>query len=149
MRRSSLRWVAVAATLLVLAGFTRLDGAVKAPPDLDGSWKLVLLPFGEDEFAIVNLKHADGSLAADVVSTQEQIFGQAKDVKAEAKRIGDAQTITFSSKEGAAATFTGVTVTEKTGDTPARVLGTLRLGSSDYPARLEKTEDKEVAKLKA
>lgn len=149
MRRSSPRTVAIAAALLVLAGVTRLDAAAKATPDLNGPWKLVLLPFGEDEFAIVNLKHADGSLTADVVSAQEQIFGQAKDVKADAKLAGDLPSITFAPKDGPGSTFTGVTVTEKTGDTPARVLGTLHLGSSDYPARLEKTEDKEVARLKA
>lgn len=150
MRCSSPRRVAaVAATLLALAGAAHLDAAVKPPPDLNGPWKLVLLPFGEDEFAIVKLKRADGSLSVDVVSAQEQILGQAKHVKAEAKLAGDLPSITFTPKDGPGSVFTGVTVSEQFGNTPARILGTLHLVGSDYPARLEKTVEKEVAKLKA
>ena len=109
-----------------------LTGA--APPDISGKWKLVVLPFGHDEFLIVDLKTADGALSGKAVSTQPMLGER----KAEGKMDGDAVTVTFPGK-GAALSFRG-----KVGS-DGKALGIATYGGTKYPARLEKTDADKVA----
>jgi hypothetical protein len=108
-----------------------------APPDLAGKWKLVVLPFGYDEFLIVDLKKAsDGALSGSALSTQAMLGER----KAEGKIEGDAVTLNFPGR-GVALSFRG-----KVGpDGKAR--GVLNYATSKYPARLEKTDAEKVAAL--
>jgi hypothetical protein len=119
----------LATAVLALA----LTGA--APPDLTGKWKLVVLPFGNDEFLIVDLKKAsDGALSGKALSTQSMLG----DRKAEGKIEGDGVTLAFPGT-GVALSFRG-----KVGP-DGKALGLLNYGSAKYPARLEKTDAEKVA----
>jgi hypothetical protein len=48
---------------------------------VDESWKLSVLAFGDDEFAIVKLGKKDGKSTATVVDTQRQILGPNAQIK--------------------------------------------------------------------
>jgi hypothetical protein len=107
-----------------------------APPDLAGKWKLVVLPFGHDEFLIVDLKTTDGALSGNALSTQNMLGER----KAEGKISGDAVTLDFPGK-GMALSFRG-----KVGP-DGKALGLINYGTTKYPARLEKTDADKVAPL--
>jgi hypothetical protein len=121
----------LATAVLALA----LTGA--APPDLTGKWKLVVLPYGNDEFLIVDLKKAsDGALSGNALSTQAMLGERT----AKGKNEGDAVTLDFPGK-GVALSFRG-----KVGP-DGKALGTLNYATAKYPARLEKTDALKVAPL--
>lgn len=132
-----------AAVVLALLALTlpSLGGSIARAdaPALDGKWKLVVLPFGEDEFLILDVKTTDGKPAAKVVNAQP-FLGEVKSAEVAAK--GDDVTITVPMAQGDPIEFSG---TFK----DARALGAIRFRSTPYPARLEKTEAAEVAKLGA
>jgi hypothetical protein len=107
-----------------------------APPDLAGKWKLVVLPFANDEFLIVDLKASNGPLAGNVLSAQPMLGER----KAEGKIEGDAVTLDFPGK-GIAISFRG-----KVGP-DGKAFGLLNYGPAKYPARLEKTDAEKVATL--
>src|SRR5689334_2264286 len=82
MRRRFATLIAFA-SLTLLAGAVRLGATTAELPDLKGQWKLLVLPFGEDEFAIVSIKDEGGKLSAEAVDTQAQIPGIDKGAKVE------------------------------------------------------------------
>jgi len=107
-----------------------------APPDLAGKWKLVVLPFANDEFLIVELKASDGALSGKTVSTQAMLGER----KAEGKIEGDAVTLDFPGS-GAALSFRG-----KVGP-DGKAIGLVTYGTGKHPARLEKTDAEKVVPL--
>ncbi len=120
-------------TLLALGGSTvRADA-----PALDGKWKLVVLPYGEDEFLILDIKTTDGKPVAKVVSAQP-FLGEMK--SAEVATKGDEVTVNAVTAQGAPIEFRGTVKGDK-------ALGAVQFNRMPYPGRLEKTEAKEVAKL--
>lgn len=121
-------------TMLLAGAYLAPAGA--APPDLAGKWKLVVLPFGTDEFLIVDLKPEGGVLGGEVVSTQTMLG----DRKAEGKIEGDSISLSFSGK-GVALAFDG-----KVGP-DGKVIGWVKYSTTTYPARLEKTDADKVAPL--
>lgn len=124
-------------TALCLLGFST---ASRAADDLQGSWKLVILAFGSDEFAIVDLHKEDGQTKGVLVDAQKRILGD--NVKlGEVKAEGDAAEIELISQSGPIR-FKGSLV--KDGPRAGEVLGSVLFGGSVYPARLEKTIAEQV-----
>ncbi len=106
-------------------------------PDLTGRWKLSVLPFGDDEFLILDVKTADGKPVTKVLSVQP--FLEAID-KATVAVQGDDLTVTFPS-DGEPMVFRGTFKDSK-------ALGTVNFRGSPFPARLEKTDDRGVRPIK-
>jgi hypothetical protein len=141
------RFVKLAAlgVALLVAG-TSARAALPARPDdtkLDGSWKLVVLPFGEDDFAILNLSTQDGKTGAKVVDAQQSVLGRPK-VK-ETVQKGDDLKITL---EGPAGDTTFEAKINGQGQSADKILGSFYFRGQTFPARLEKTKDSKVAALK-
>ncbi|MGZ3415337.1 MAG: hypothetical protein ACXWNX_17730 [Isosphaeraceae bacterium] len=67
--------------VLALAGMPLFAGSaamVGEPTDrFAGTWKLIVLALGEDEFAIINVDAKDGKPAASVVNIQKMMLGDA------------------------------------------------------------------------
>ena len=127
----------LAATVLALAlapvggTTTRADA-----PELDGRWKLSALPFGNDEFLILDVKTNDGKAAGTVRSAQP-FLGPLKAAEVAVK--GDDVTVTFPS-QGEPMVFRGALKGGK-------ALGTVKFRGMPFPARLEKTEAKDVGSI--
>ncbi len=69
------------AIVLIIAGMP-LCAASAARADeqtarFDGTWKLIVLALGEDEYAIININDKDGKPAASVVNSQKMMLGDA------------------------------------------------------------------------
>ncbi len=134
----------VAAFVLSLS-FTLVGGLALGPalsaaadaPDLDGRWKLIALPYGDDEFLIFDVKATDGKLAGTVTSAQP-ILGSPK--SAEVTVEGDRVELTFP-MPGEPLRFRGTLSRD------GKALGMVRFRGANHPARIEKTEAKAVAKL--
>jgi hypothetical protein len=106
---------------------------------LNGTWKLVVLPYGEDEFAIFKLIEKEGKTTASVADAQ-QMLGQpqVKDVE----RKDGLLTITLNGS-GGSTVFKGRLA--KDGPGAGKVLGTVNFRGSTYPARLEPTTESKVS----
>ncbi len=80
MRLASRSFRAIA-IVLALAGMPLFAGsAAMAGEHTDrfaGTWKLIVLALGEDEFAIINVDAKDGKPAASVVTIQKMMLGDA------------------------------------------------------------------------
>jgi len=114
--------------------------ASRAADGLQGSWKLVVLAFGSDEFAIVDLHNEGGQTKGSLVDVQKGILGdnvKLGDVKAE----GDSVQIELIGRTGPVR-FTGSLAKE--GPSAGQVLGSILYGGGVYPARLEKTNAEKV-----
>lgn len=130
----------LAAGLLAAVGLLGFSTVAQAADGLQGSWKLVILAFGSDEFAIVDLHKEGDQTKGSLVDAQKRILGE--NVKlGEVKAEGDAAEIELSS-QGGPMRFKGSLV--KDGPHAGQVLGSVRFGGSVYPARLEKTNDEKV-----
>lgn len=117
----------------------RADEAVS----LSGDWKLVVLAFGEDEFAIVKVDQKDGKTSASVASAQKMLLG---DTRVEMIGLKDGVlTIELAGGTGVSR-FVGKLV--KGGPHDGKVLGHFTFRGEIYPARLERTESREVGELK-
>ena len=136
----------LAASVLVLAltlvggpaGHSLLSATADAP-DLAGIWKLLILSSGDDEVLILDLKMTDGKLAGTVPSAQA-FLGPL--TTAEGTAEGNRVTITFPA-QGNPLVFRGVVGKD------GKALGTVRFRDTTYPARLEKSEARAVAKMQA
>jgi hypothetical protein len=134
---------ALAAALFVVgtsASIARPAAADDAP--LNGNWKLVVLPFGDDEFAIFKLMSKEGKTTASVTDAQ-QMLGSPQ-VKAVEQQDG-LITITLSGS-GGSTVFKGRLA--KDGPGAGKILGKLNFRGGTYPARLETTTDSKVGTLK-
>jgi hypothetical protein len=125
---------------LPLAGLIAATPAPAATADVEslaGPWKLVLMPSGEVDFAIFDLKAADGKLTAEVTNASQMYLGAVK--TAEGTIAGDRLNLTFANT-GPPVTFKGTL--DKSGKL-AR--GAVNFRGSTYPGKIERTADKEIS----
>ena len=109
---------------------------------LAGTWKLVVLAYGNDEFAIIKIDQNDGKAVATVPSVQRMVLGNAGALKADQVTIkGDSLTILLDGPMGANK-FQGTLAKE--GPDAGKVLGTFTFRGDVHPARLERTEAQKV-----
>jgi hypothetical protein len=135
--------LALASALIVIGtsiGIARPALADDAP--LSGNWKLVVLPFGDDDFAIVNLTPKDGKPTATVVDAQQMLRKPKVDA---VEHKNGALTISLAGS-GLVTSFKGTLA--KDGPGAGKFLGSAKFGGSTYPARLEPTKDSKVGPLK-
>ena len=146
MRLASRSFRAIA-IVLALAGMPLFAGSaamVGEPTDrFAGTWKLIVLALGEDEFAIINVDEKDGKPAASVVNIQKMMLG---DANVEQVAIqGDSLVIALRGAAGLNR-FQGTLARE--GSQAGKILGSFSFRGEVYPARLERTESQRVAELK-
>ncbi len=125
---------------LTLVGQPALRPAVSATadaPELAGNWRLLALPYGDDEFLIFEIKATDGNLGGTVTSSQDFV-GSPETVEGTVK--GDRVEISFP-VPGEPLRFRGVLGRD------GKALGTLQFRGTNFPARIEKTEAKNVAEI--
>ena len=113
--------------------------AVAAPADVDGSWKLVVIPpaQGEVEFVILDVKADAGKLGVKAT----EAFPAIKPVQSVEGTIEDGKVVAIKiAGQGTTTTFRGVL--EPDGK---KAYGLIRFRDSLFPGRLERTEAKELA----
>lgn len=129
--------------LLIGVGVFALRSVKAAVIDLDGAWKLTVLEFSADEFAIVELSQKDGKTSASVIDTQRRVLGRAEVKQVEVQ--GDNLALTLTGPAGDTV-FRGRL--DHVGAGAGRFIGELTLRGDVYPASLEKTADVMVAPFK-
>lgn len=135
--------VSAAAMLVAWKGGVAAD---ETSTDFNGTWKLVVLAFGEEEFAILDVAQNRGKPRAFVTSTRVRFLGQAENVTVESLAISDAA-ISFELKgPGGVNRFEGK-LANKEGHT-GKVLGSFTFQGEAHPARLEKTTGRQVGDMK-
>ncbi len=107
---------------------------------LSGTWKLVALPFGDDEFAILKLVENDGKTSGSVADAQ-QMMGRPQVKSVEHK---DGLLTLNLDGAGGNTVFKGRLPKDGAG----KFLGMLYFRGRAYPARLETTTDSKVGPLK-
>lgn len=108
-----------------------------------GRWKLVVLSYGPDEFAVATLAApAAGKLDATLDSSQQQL-GQMQLV--EAAYVDEVIRLSLEAGRLGMLRFMGKLVAD--GDDAGRILGTIEIGGNMHPARLERTEETTLAPL--
>jgi len=139
--RSHRRIAAGLLAALCLLGFsTAGTAAARAADGLQGSWKLVILAYGADEFAIVDLHDEGGQTKGSLVDAQKRILGD--DVKlGDVKVEGDSANIELIG-QGGPIRFTGTLAKE--GPKSGQVLGSILFMGEVYPALLVKTTAEKV-----
>ena len=114
--------------------------------DFNGTWKLVVLAFGEDEFAILDVIQNRGKPRAFVTSTRVRFLGQSENVTVEPLVIRD-DTISFELKgPGGVNRFEGKLARDE--GNAGKVLGSFTFQGEVHPARLEKTASRQVGDMK-
>lgn len=137
----------ISAGVLTLAlSFTLIGGLRARPclaafddaPAVAGAWKLVVMPFGDDEFVIFDVKSTDGKLEGSVTSAQTML-GDTKAVEGTIQ--GEKVTIRFPGP-GTPLAFEGTL--DKEGK---KALGSFEFRGRSYPSRIERTDAKKVAPM--
>jgi hypothetical protein len=106
-------------------------------PAVDGTWKMVLYAPAEIEFAIINVKAADGKLAGSLVEANQAI-GPVRVVEVAAE--GSKLDVNFVG-EGEPTTFRGLLVEDG-----KKAKGSIRFRGGIYQARVEKTSANALSK---
>jgi len=145
--RLALRVFRATAIGLIIAGMPFCPGSAAVTDDQTarnaGTWKLIVLAFGEDESAIININEKDGKPAASVVNSQKTMLG---DASVEQVAIqGESLVLTLRGAAGLNR-FEGTLARE--GSQAGKILGSFSFRGDVYPARLERTESRKVADLK-
>ena len=127
------------ATALMMVGATRerrLAGQSRQRAPLNGNWKLVVLPFGEDEFAIVKLGEKDGKTTATMADAQRMLgLNSVKAARAKRRRAhADADRV-WRRYDVQGNTRQGRPLTQ------ASSWERSTSGARPYPARLEETKN--------
>ena len=134
------------AFMLIIAGWQPRAGSLalagEPATQFTGTWKLVVLAFGEDEFAIIDMTETNGKAAATVAVTQRSILGNAS-VESIANRA-DSLEIELRGPAGTNK-FQGKLAHE--GPQDGRILGTFTYRGDVFPARVERTENHRIAGL--
>jgi len=132
------------AVALLVTGMSATVASLARADDakLDGTWKLVMLAFGDDEFALFKLSHQDGKSVATLVDAQQRLLGRPEVKHVEQK--GDVLKITLNGTAGET-TFEGKLVQQ--GPSAGKILGSCTFRGEPFPARLEKTTNAQVAEL--
>lgn len=140
MRIRGIHLAALALVLIMIGvGVTALRSVKAGVIDLDGAWKLLVLEFSDDEFAIIELSQKDGKTSGSVIDTQRNVLGKAQIKGVEAQ--GDGLTIALAGPAGDTV-FQGKLAND------GKFIGELKLRGEVYPASLEKTADVTVAPMK-
>jgi hypothetical protein len=137
--------IARAIALAMMIVGANMGVAWTAQPDnapLAGDWKLVLVPYGEDEFAVIKLTESEGKISGSVADAQ-QMMGKPT-VKGVERKEG-ALIITLTGANGPTV-FKGKLA--KDGIRAGKYLGTAVFRGGTYPARLEPTNDLKVGEIK-
>jgi hypothetical protein len=126
---------------------TRAAAIQDAPASgLGGTWKLVVLAFGEDEFAVVKIDPKEGAPKGTVAAAQAQVLGDGSGLKVDPLVIrGDSLTVGLKGPAGVNV-FHGKLA--KDGPQAGKVLGNFMFRGEIYPARLERTKTETVSQLK-
>ncbi|QEH37542.1 hypothetical protein OJF2_61330 [Aquisphaera giovannonii] len=112
---------------------------------VEGTWKLVVLAYGTDEFAVVKLEEKDGKLTGTVPSVQKQVLGNDAEIAVDpAKPDSDAVAFTLKG-QGGSSRFEGRLA--KDGPAAGKVLGTFAFRGEPYPALLERTTSDKVGAM--
>ncbi|MDG3003425.1 hypothetical protein [Paludisphaera mucosa] len=137
---SSRSWLARATAGLCLAAFLAAPAAAAEPA---GIWKLVVLAFGDEDFAIVDLHRQDGEAKGVLVDGRKGLLegGKVLDLKLEDDRASFAV-------KGPAMTMKFAGGLAKNGPYAGQVLGTIQLQNNIFPAKLEKTRDEKLGAAK-
>jgi len=144
MRIRGIHLAALAVVLILIGvGVTAFRSVKAGVIDLDGAWKLTVLEFSDDEFAIIELSQKDGKTSASVIDTQRNVLGKAQIKGVEAQ--GDGLTLALTGPAGETV-FQGKLA--KDGASAGKFIGELKLRGEVYPASLEKTADVTVAPMK-
>ncbi|AMV38740.1 hypothetical protein [Planctomyces sp. SH-PL62] len=142
MNRSQMRrpWIARASATLCLVGLLASPATAAEPV---GIWKLVVLAFGADDFAIVDLHRQDDKPRGVVIDGRKQLLEGAQiegvdlqDGRAAFTLKGSVMTIKFSGSEAKEGPFAG------------QIVGTVLIQNESYPASLEKTREEKLAPAK-
>jgi hypothetical protein len=140
----SLRAFAIVLTITGMPLFGTLAAMADGPGSrLAGTWKLIVLALGEDEYAIINIDEKDGKPEASVASTQRTVLGDAR-----VDQIAIREDSLVIALRGAAGLnrFQGTLAGESSH--AGKILGSFSLRGEIYPARLERTESHTVADLR-
>ena len=106
-------------------------------------WKLVVLAFGEDEFAVIRVDRNDGKDRAFVVNTQASVLGLADNLNVESL-VNEGGTVGFTLKGASGSSrFRGKLASQ--GPSAGQVLGKFHLRNEIFPARFERTRIARVA----
>jgi hypothetical protein len=145
--RLDLRSFRTTAIVLIIAGMPLFAGSAALADEqtarFTGTWNLIVLALGEDEYAIININEKDGKPAASVVNSQKTMLG---DASVEQVAIqGASLMITL---RGAAGLNRFQGTLAKEGSLAGKILGSFSFRGEVYPARLERTESQKVADLK-
>jgi hypothetical protein len=140
MQTRTVNLPALALALLVAGGTASVARSVAAGEvKLDGTWKMVVLAFGDDEFAIVKLSQQDSKITGTVVDAQEMLLGKSEVKEAEQK--GDQLTVALNGTAGQTV-FQGKI--QQDGPKAGEILGIVNFHGELYPARLESTNATKV-----
>jgi glutaredoxin len=129
------------ALLLIGTSASIVRPALADDAPLSGTWKLVVLPYGEDEFAIFKLNEKEGTTTASVADAQQML--EQPQVKGVDRKDG-LITITLEGL-GGSTIFKGRLA--KDGPGAGKFLGTVNFRGSTYPARLETTTESKVSPI--
>jgi hypothetical protein len=148
--RRTLRPFQALLVILAVTAAPRAGWAAPRPDEpaagFEGTWKLVVLAFGQDEFVIIKVNRREGGTSATVVAAQRMVVGNASDLKIDPITIdGDAIRFTLRTQAGP---FQFLGSMASTGPDAGRILGTFTFRGDVYPARLERTQSNKVADLK-
>jgi hypothetical protein len=133
----------IAASLLLLlarASAVRADGA---SDDLAGVWKLVVLAFGDDEYAVIRIDRDAGKDRAFVMNAQTSVLGLADNLAVESLVIeGGSMSFALRGPSGESR-FQGKLA--DAGPAAGKIQGSFLYRNEVYPARLERAGDGRLA----
>ncbi len=125
---------------MTLGFFVPSIGIRAEEPTLDGNWALVILTYGEDEFAVIEIEEDGQAPSAKVLSAQPFLgVLKVKDTRLDATSL----TLELENTRDPAR-FLG---TIPTGDEPGPILGSFSFKEGLQPARLERTKRTKVGRL--
>jgi hypothetical protein len=105
-------------------------------PDINGSWKLVIIPGADIDFGIFDVKATDGKIAARVTAAHQAL----QPINSAEGTIAGKQVTIQLPTPGEPTTFRGVL-----DEDGKKAKGTMRFRGNIYPSRFERTEDKTLA----
>jgi hypothetical protein len=134
--------LAVASSLVLFAP-GRAAQADEAGANLSGTWKLVVLAFGDDEYAMIRIDRRDGKDRALVLATETSALGVADNLTVDPLAIKDGG-VNFTLKgPSGSSRFEGRLAAD--GPASGKIRGTFRYRNETFPARLERSSDARLA----
>ena len=133
----------IAAPSLIGLSRDQAVGADGPGVDLSGTWKLVVMAFGDDEYAAIRIDRKDGKDRAFVLNAQASVLGLADNLNVESL-AGEGGSIGFTLKGlSGSKPFQGRLA--EGGPSAGQFLGTFYYRNEIFPARLERTGEARLA----